>query len=86
MKRTVTIELAATPLELAEAFCELNDEGQAQFFIECARIAGEWTVGLGDTWQWYKIGGHLRSCECSTDKARAMVRGIAEAVDGGEGT
>lgn len=67
-----------TPRQLAEAFCEMNDEQQAQFFIECADIAQTtWGVSTLDIWhQWYRVGRHLRDCTCSTHEARQMITNI----------
>ena len=61
----LTVERRFTPLELAEAFCELQDEDQAQFFIEAARIAEAWNRekgSLGASWQWFTVGKHLKRC------------------------
>ena len=66
---------------LAKCFAHMQDEDQAQFFIEVAKIAETWPY-RGDT-QWYYVGSHLRNCECSTDAARDMIRSIAEAVEKG---
>lgn len=77
----LTVERKLTPLEIAEAFCELDDESQAQVFIEAARIAAGWGIGrhsLGADWQWFSIGRHLRTCSCSTEEARDMVKAIAD--------
>jgi len=74
LSRDVTL----TPAELAEAFCELNDEKQADFFIEAAKIAAGWNdSGM----QWHFIGKHLRTCACSTYEARDMVVSIAAAIE-----
>jgi hypothetical protein len=77
----VQAEVEMNPRMLAEAFCELGDEAQAQFFIECAAIAETWTDSRGNkTWpssQWYSVGRHLRTCTCSTSEAREMVDAIA---------
>jgi hypothetical protein len=81
----LTVEHKLTPRELAEAFCEMNDEDQAQFFIECADVAKAWTFGAGSygaDWQWFTVGRHLATCECSNDDARDMVREIARAASG----
>jgi hypothetical protein len=67
-----------TPLDVAEQFAEMSDEEQAQVFIEVARIARTWMGTNMD--QWYAVGGHLRTCSCSTPEARDMVRRIAEGV------
>lgn len=66
-----------TPLEIAQAFAELGDDGQAQVLIEVARI---------DKWKytevhWCVVGRHLRMCSCSTDEARALVRNIAKGME-----
>lgn len=63
-----------TPTEIAEAFCELNDEEQADVFIHAAKIASGWGGPFGDDWQWMKVGQHLQSCTCSTDGARSMIQ------------
>lgn len=69
------LKIRLTPAQVAEAFCEMDDEQQAQFFIECARIAAGWD---GQFRQWFYVGKHLRTCECSNDNALAMVAEIAE--------
>ncbi len=80
----LSVDLKLTPEQLAEAFCDLNDEQQAQFFIEAARIGETWpTKHGGASVQWYKIGKHLQTCECSTDDARSMVRDIHDGVTTG---
>lgn len=78
MKLTVNVEL--TPLNLAEAFTEMNDEEQAQFFIEVTAIMGRWGSSRRSQ-QAYYIGGHLRTCTCSNDAARMLVREIADASE-----
>lgn len=88
--RTVTIKSEATVEVsvrlLAEIFCGLDDEAQAQFFIEAAAVSAEWrtTGGLGADWQWYTVGRHLKTCSCSTEEARDMVREIARAATAAE--
>jgi hypothetical protein len=66
---------------LAKCFAHMNDEDQAQFFIEVAEISETWGFG-GDT-QWWYVGSHLRNCECSSDAARDMIRTLAEGVEKG---
>ena len=78
----LVVDRKLTPAEIAEAWCELTDEDQAQFFIEAARIAKSWAkdrYSAGATMQWSRIGGHLRTCPCSTHEARMMVADIADA-------
>ena len=76
MKLEVSIDLDAR--QLADSFCDMGDEEQAQFFIEVAAIANEWTDTNAD--QWYMVGRHLRTCECSNDDARDLIRRIAMGV------
>lgn len=73
-----TISVSLTPRELAEAFCLMGDEAQAQFFIEIAEIVKGWS-GIGET-QWLEVGRHLRDCKCSNESARDVVRDIAIAI------
>jgi hypothetical protein len=79
----LTVEVKLTPVEIAEAFCEMDDEAQAQFFVEAARIAETWT-GVGRCMQWFYVGKHLKTCACSTYEARDMVKEIAAAMEDGK--
>jgi hypothetical protein len=79
MKLAIDVEL--TPAQVAEAFCSLNDERQAEFFIECARIASTW--GDPAFSQWRAVGRHLRDCTCSNDAARELVLDIASPLTEG---
>jgi hypothetical protein len=74
----LVVNLKLTPSQLAEAFCEMNDEQQAQLFIEAARIAASW--GPATIPQWLAVGRHLGSCECATDDARELVSDIADGI------
>jgi hypothetical protein len=65
---------------LAEAFCDLDDERQAEFFIEVAAIARQWPAG-GASMQFWRIGRHLATCPCATDDARELVHDLAAGVD-----
>lgn len=69
-----------TPSQIAEAFCELNDEEQADFFIETARRFEEWGPA-GRSIQAHSIGRHLKTCSCSTYEARALVSEIAGGLE-----
>lgn len=73
-----TVEIEMTPRMLAEAFCDMDDEDQAQFFIECAEIAKGWPHAGG--MQWHFVGRHLATCECSNEDARNLVRDIHHAM------
>jgi len=80
--RTIPATVAVTPRFLAETFAEMSDEAQAQFFIEVAEIAARWH--FPPAIQWGLIGAHLRTCTCSTEEARHMIREIARAVEADE--
>jgi hypothetical protein len=77
------MEVPVGPQELAQAFAQMDDEQQAQFFIEVAKIAKEWpNAPLGGAeMQWIRVGVHLRKCECSTEEARDLVRTIALGIE-----
>lgn len=80
IKTKTTIRLSME--SAATWFSSLSDDDQAKFFVEVARIARE---GFPDEFsvsqQWFYIGNHLRTCECATEEAREMIRGIARAID-----
>ena len=63
---------------LANTFCELDDEGQAEFFIRVAAIASKWESRQHQ--QWWAVGRHLRDCDCSNDTARDMLFTIAQGL------
>ena len=67
-----------TPAEVAKAFLELNDDDEAQVFIEIARLTKDWP--MRGAMQWRAIGQHLRDCACSNDLARDVVQGIADGI------
>jgi hypothetical protein len=64
---------------LAVEFCKMDDDQQAQFFVEVARIMDAWGSGKRDSQAWH-IGNHLATCACSTEEAREFVRMIAARV------
>ncbi len=71
------VDLLLSPAQLAALFCELNDEDQAQFFIEAARIGLTWLDG---GYQWHLVGKHLRTCSCSDDDARSLVKDVYDGM------
>ena len=77
VKFTTTVEANLTIEQLAGLFADLDDDSQAKFFVEAARLFGSQHVR--DTQAFY-IGRHLRDCGCSTEEARDFVRGIAESM------
>lgn len=67
-----------TPELLAEIFCALDDDQMCKFFVEVHRIAD--SQPLFDN-QWYYLGGHLRSCKCSNEGTREMLRNIVRHME-----
>lgn len=61
--------------EMAECFCEMNDDDQAQFFVEVAKIMETWPTMAKDN-QPYYIGKHLAECDCSTPESREFITNI----------
>lgn len=80
---TMTTEIDVTPRLLAELFCGMDDEQQAQFFIDASAVARRWN-NVAD-WQWFTVGRHLKTCACSTEDARDMVLSIADGLAEKEG-
>ena len=78
-----TVKVPISILRLAEIFSAMDDDKQAQFFVEVAKIMNGWGVGKADNQAWY-IGGHLRNCKCSTDEARELIRSLANGLEKSE--
>lgn len=76
---TITTEIDLDVQKGAEWFSALDDEQQAQFFIEVAALAKAWPIYQG--LQWHSVGRHLRNCECSTPEARTMIEDIASGIE-----
>lgn len=72
----ITLDIATA----AKWFAGLNDDEQSKFFVAvCANMAD---VGhFQSETQWIAIGNHLATCECSTEEAREMIRGIVYGMD-----
>jgi hypothetical protein len=71
------MELVLSTEEIAKAFCDLDDDAQAQFFVHVAADMAKWGGGKG-AMQIFYIGKHLQECECSTEEARDWVKDLAE--------
>lgn len=89
MKQPLAERLAALIAEigtveaLAEQFCELDDDSQAQFFEAVGRIMERWVDeprSYGPSWQRFAIGRHLRTCACITSVGRRVIEEIYEAM------
>lgn len=79
VKATISAEIEVTPEMLAEWFCALNDDGQARFIVAVDRTMRSWGAFERDSQIW-SIGGHLRSCGCSTPEAVEFVTDLAIAA------
>lgn len=70
------------PTALAELFCALDDDNQAQFFAEVARIMDTWNGqpdSYGSSWQIHAIAEHMKTCTCAGGGAR-WVEELAECL------
>lgn len=74
----LTHEIRLTPAQIAEALWELDDEQQADVFIELGRLTS--TEGHLASMQWLAVGRHLARCQCSTDAARDVVDGLHQGM------
>lgn len=81
MKVELRTEVEVTVEVLAEVFCALDDDQMCKFFVEVNRRAQ--LVPAFDN-QWYYLGGHLRSCECSNESTREMLRNIVRHMETSE--
>lgn len=71
-KVEVTVEL------LAQCFVHLDDDQMCKFFVEVHRLAEQFPNFDN---QWYYLGGHLRSCKCSNEGTREMLRNIVHFME-----
>jgi len=72
-----TDEVEIDLVTCAKWFAGLDDEKQAQFFIEVAKEAMTWPSGSVSLWQQFeRMGDHLRTCYCSNDLARDVIYAI----------
>lgn len=66
---------------VAKWFANLDDDQQTQVIVAIAEEFENYSVlGASDA-QLYAIGGHLRSCKCSTEAAREWVRKLAHYLE-----
>jgi hypothetical protein len=68
----VTTEIELDIKTAAQWFAGLDDDEMCRFLVAVAEEAKAYT-GSPDN-QWYYLGGNLKSCACSTEDARHMVR------------
>jgi hypothetical protein len=63
---------------VAKWFCELDDEKQADFFIQVAKRAKGWERDQGH--QWWLVGRHLVNCICGTTEALDLVAELSYGI------
>ncbi len=73
-KELRALELPICVDMLVEVFLGMDDELQADFFVKCAEMAKAWPSDQRQ--QWYSVGLHLKTCECSSDEAREMIKAL----------
>lgn len=76
---TITTEIDLDVATGAAWFAGLDDEQQAQFFIDVAEHAKKWPKPA--CFQWFSVGRHLRNCDCSTTEARDLITEIAGGIE-----
>lgn len=81
VKKTEVLTIGLDVATVAAWFSELNDEDQADFFIEVAKRAEDWAVL--PAMQWMRVGGHLRTCTCATHEARELIRSLHYGLENG---
>lgn len=83
ISKTVTVDVELSAADLGRLFIELDSDAQTQFFVAAADHArATWPRGERDLEsQGYQIGLHLRTCECSSESARALVEHIASGME-----
>lgn len=79
INKVVAVRMSAA--ELALAFCQLDDDGQAQFFVEVARTFAAWPEPAAAALQVSAIARHMRTCECSSPDAIDWVRDLAASLE-----
>ena len=72
IQREIKVPIEITPGELAFEFCNMNDEGQAQFFNYVAKISDKWDKPFCFQLQ------HLIDCPTLTDSGRRVMEQIGE--------
>lgn len=76
--RTV-VDVYLPVAQLAEAFADLDGDEMAQFFNSVAEKTKTWeTPG----WSWCKQASYVAASDDLTDEGRALIRKLAEHVEG----
>lgn len=75
LKVNQVVEVDITPELLGQMFADMDDDAQCRFFVAAAEVASKWPGDWGG--QFYQVGVHLQSCDCSSEDARDLIRMIA---------
>lgn len=75
-----TVRVCLSVRQIAEAFCKLDDDEQAKFFVCVGGIMKAWGAGRLET-QCFNVGRHLVNCACSTHEARDVVNAMANGIE-----
>jgi hypothetical protein len=76
---TVTTQIDLDIQTGAKWFSGLTDDEMCKFFVAVAAEAESWDGSPGTMWHY--VGRHLRTCECATEPARDLIRGIHYAME-----
>lgn len=83
--RPVTVEIQKTiSLDIetaAQWFAGLTDDEQCRFIVAVCETAKAWPMSQGE--QWYRVGSHIRNCECSSEDAREFIRELHNGLQHG---
>ena len=79
----INVQIDVTPDLIAQAFCEMTDDDQAQVICKIAAIMNP-PEGFDGVVNWEcqmeRVGKHLAECECATEGGRNVVRAIYDAM------
>lgn len=76
-----TFDVFLSVADIAEAFCQMDDDEQARFFVEVARIMEAYPGPAAGLLQRGAIARHLSTCECATELAREWLRDITSSLE-----
>lgn len=75
--KELTVEL--TVEDIADVFCEMDDDQQSQFFVRVADHMAN-TKDYNGTMQVAYIAHHLASCDCVTREAREWIETLCDSM------
>lgn len=67
----VTTDIELDIETAAKWFCQLDDDQMCKFLVSVQRETENYPAMDN---QWYYLGGHLKSCKCSNEATREMLR------------